>query len=454
MQTIAFSAPDNAMARAAEEIVLQLRQHGFECFWVGGAVRDMLMEKAIHDIDLVTNAAPERLAKIFPDLKTVGKSFGVHLIHRGRWDFELAVAREERTYLDGRHPELVRYTTDFDVDAQRRDFTVNALLFDPVGRKVLDYVGGIEDLKHGIIRSVGDPERRFKEDYLRMLRLVRFAADLGFEIDCATWQSACKHAADIGKLAKERIRSEVTRMLLGRSPARAMQLLAEAGMMDEFLPEVSQLQGVQQSENYHPEGDVFVHTMLMLEHFVPSGNSSADEILVWAVLLHDIGKRLTQTVDAQGQIHFFGHEAEGAKMVASIAERLRFRNNDAEAIAELVRRHMTFSQVAEMRPAKLKRFLALDLFPSMLELNRLDCIACHKLMGAFVFLLDKLCAEAGARRLPPPLVNGMDLKAAGYLPGPQYSTILNAIRDAQLSGQLQRKDEALIFLKKNFEISR
>ena len=424
---------------AAAALVSELRAAGFGAWIVGGAVRDRLCGKKPEDYDLATTARPEELAARYPEqLKLVGACFGVALLERDGRNFEIATLREERNYQDGRHPEQVRYTTDPEIDAQRRDFTVNALFFDPEHREVLDFTGGLADLQSGILRTVGDPRRRFREDYLRMLRLVRFAARLRFAIAPEAAAAARELAPLTVNIAPERVRAELTALLTGLAPDRAVRLLHELGLLHRLLPEVAALDGVEQPPEFHPEGDVFTHTLLMLAHLRCAGPE-----LAWSVLLHDIGKTPTWHRDETGRIRFFGHEAKGADMAAEITRRLRFPIDQQNAIESAVRRHMRFAQVEQMKETTLRKLLASPTFPLELELNRLDCLASHGLFAPYLRLLDEVRRRQGELALPPPLVRGRHLLAAGFTPGPAFGRVLTALYERQLGGEFQSREEAL-----------
>ena len=431
----------NPAFHAACHAVRKLKQAGFEAGLVGGSVRDLLLGRLPADYDLVSTAVPEVLAELFPGQRSVGVSFGVSLIEVEGIRFEAATAREERNYLDGRHPELVRYTDSLELDMARRDFTVNALWYDPETEEVCDCVGGVADLERGVLRTVGDPEERFREDYLRMLRAVRFAARLGFELSPGTRRAIAELAPLTAELAPERVAGELTRMLTGPAPDRAMRLLLELGLLRAVLPEVAALDGVEQPPQFHPEGDVFTHTMKMLAHM-----AYPDARLAWSVLLHDIAKPQTQSIDETGRIRFFGHESEGAELAGRILDRLRFSTADREAIVQAVRGHMRFASVREMRAAKLRRLLADPNFPLELELHRLDCIACHGFLECFVYLLDELVERrrrGEETALPERWVTGKSLIAAGCRPGPEFGPLLESIYDRQLAGEFAGPAEAL-----------
>ena len=429
--------PDTKEFQIAKLVAQKLAAAGFRAMLVGGSVRDMLMGSVPHDFDLVTTATPEDLAAVFPgQTQLVGASFGVSLVKLDGVSLEVATAREERNYLDGRHPESVRYTRDLSVDVMRRDFTVNALLYDPVGKKVVDYVGGVADLGKGVIRCVGDPKRRFSEDYLRMLRAVRFAGRFGFDLDSATRAALDELAPKCAQLSGERVREEMSKILCSPRAAESVRLMLDSGLLAAVLPEVAALAGVEQPPQFHPEGDVLTHTCLMLENMVlPNVN------LAWSVLLHDVGKKACFGHDETGHIRFFGHEAVGAELAEKILDRLRISVADRERIVAAVKNHMRFAAVREMKSSKILRMLADDNFALELELHRLDCLSCHGKMECFVYLLDQLRAMPDAK-LPPPLVLGRDLVAAGVRPSPRFGKVLHEVYERQLAGELTDRQSA------------
>lgn len=437
-QTVTASFSPDARSLAAEAIVRTLQAKHFAAAFVGGAVRDLVAGGRADDIDLVTTARPEALKALFPAMKTVGAGFGVHLIEMDGFSFEVATAREERNYLDGRHPALIRYADDLATDAVRRDFTVNALLFDPLRHEIIDYVGGLVDLRRGVIRTVGDPRRRFGEDYLRMLRAVRFAARMNFTIEPATAAAIVELAPKTALLSPERIRMEFSAMLTGPAPERAIRLCDELGLLPVLLPAVAALKGVEQPPDFHPEGDVFEHTMGMLAHL-----RLASAELAWSVLLHDIGKPATRFVDAANRIRFFGHECRGAELAAEVLNQLRFSTAEQDAIVTAIRNHMNFAQVEQMKPITRRKMLGGPGFALELELNRLDCISCHRNLAAWLLLLDDVIGLEGKTELPPPLLHGRDLIAAGFAPGPKFGKVLKEVYELQLSGQLPDRDAAL-----------
>jgi len=426
------------MLEAASELVRVLRSRGYDSGIVGGGVRDFLLGCAPADLDLVTVARPEEIAALFPESRIVGASFGVSLVRTGGFEFEVATARKERFYLDGRHPEEVKYTSDLAVDMLRRDFTVNAMWYDPVGGVVHDPAGGLDDLERGVLRTVGNPAERFKEDYLRMLRAVRFASRLRFALDPETERAIRGLAFKCAEVTGERLRAELTLMLTGPDPAGAVRLLDRTGILEAVLPEIAALHGVEQPPEYHPEGDVFVHTVSMLEHM-----ARPDPNLAWSVLLHDVGKPATRGVEPSGRIRFFNHETAGAELAGRILDRLRFSLADRDAVTKAVRNHMRFASAPQMRPAKLRRMMADPNFPLELELHRLDCVGSHGMLDVFVFLLDVLNETPEVRELPEPFVRGRDLVAAGLKPGPRFKKVLEAVFDRQLAGEFSGREEAL-----------
>ncbi|MBQ7208573.1 MAG: CCA tRNA nucleotidyltransferase [Lentisphaeria bacterium] len=424
---------------AVRSLAARFRERGYALCVVGGAVRDMVSGRTPADVDLVTSATPDEIFALFPESKLTGACFGVVRLRAEGREFEVASARLERGSMDGRHPEKVRYTRDLDTDALRRDFTVNAMRWDPLSEELSDPAGGQKDLACGLIRTVGDPGIRFEEDYLRMLRAVRFASTLGFEIEPAAFAAIRALAPRCAELSGERIREELTRMLTGRFPDRALTLLEETGLLQAVLPEAAAMKGVRQPEEFHPEGDVFEHTRLMLRRMV-----CPDELLAWSVLLHDVGKPGTASVDPDGRIRFFGHEELGEKIVHAVAERLHFSTAARDAIGHAVRNHMRMASVRDMREPKLKRLLAEEHFGMELELHRLDCLSSHGFMETFLFLLDAL-SERPDRALPDPWVRGRDLLAEGFRPSPAFGKVLSSVFDRQLAGGFADRAAALDF---------
>lgn len=436
---------------SAVEIIRTLRERGFQAYLVGGCVRDLLLGREPADYDIATDATPDQVMGIFPKTYAVGAQFGVVLVASRDPDncVEVASFRNDGIYSDGRHPDEVRYTKTPQEDVQRRDFTINGLLFDPLeNNKVLDFVGGQADLKAGIIRTIGDAHRRFGEDKLRMLRALRFAARFGYAIEEKTMQAIKRGANSIREVSHERVRDELTKMLTEGHARRAFELLDVSGLLPEVLPEVAKMKGVQQPPQFHPEGDVWVHTLMLLESLAPNSSPT----LAWGALLHDVGKPPTFRV-APDRIRFDNHAEVGTRMAEEICRRLRFSNEDTEKIMELVSHHMQFPEVTRMRESKLKRFLRMPNFAEHLELHRIDCGASHRDLTLYDFVSEKLRALPEEQIRPKPLVTGHDLIAGGYQPGPRFKEILSACEDAQLEGLVQDKAQALEWVKEHFPVN-
>ena len=449
----------------AISIVRTLRERDHKAYLVGGCVRDLLLGREPADYDVATDATPEEVMRIFPDTYAVGAQFGVVLVPLPERDVainvacrdvtcyvspkanvvEVATFRSDIGYSDGRHPDQVRFSKDPREDVERRDFTINGLLLDPVTNEVLDFVGGRKDLEAGIIRSIGDPERRFAEDKLRMLRAVRFAARFGYTIEPGTFQAIQKTASQIDQVSRERVRDELTRMLTEGHARQAFLLLDESGLLHEVLPEIEAMKGVEQPPQFHPEGDVFVHTLLLLEklpHPCPI-------TLAWGALLHDVGKPATFRV-APDRIRFDGHVDVGVKIAEEICHRLRFSNDDTDQILALVDNHMRFAHVQQMKESTFKRFVRMPRFDEHLQLHRMDCEASHGDLTSYNFTREKMASMPPAAMRPVPLITGDDLIAVGYRPGPQFKKILSAVEDGQLEGRLQTKNEAMAFVGSEF----
>jgi poly(A) polymerase len=440
----------------ATTIVQTLRQRGFHAYLVGGCVRDLLLGREPKDYDVATNATPEQVMTIFPETYAVGAQFGVVLVPvpsagedrpSGQSFTEVATFRSDIGYSDGRHPDEVRFSQDPREDVARRDFTINGMLLDPESGEVLDFVGGRKDLQDRIIRTIGDPERRFAEDKLRMLRAVQFAARFGYTIEPATFTAIQKLAHEIHVVSRERVRDELTRMLIEGHAQRAFLLLDESGLLKEVLPEISAMKGVVQPAEFHPEGDVFVHTLLLLENLP----QLCPPTLAWGALLHDVGKPATFRV-APDRIRFDGHVEVGVKMAEEICSRLRFSVDDTAQILALIDNHMRFGHATRMKESTLKKFLRMPHFEEHLALHRADCLASHGDLGTYEFAKQKLAAIPPENMRPSRLVKGDDLIAAGYQPGPKFREILNAVEDAQLEGRLPSKDEALEFVRREFPL--
>jgi tRNA nucleotidyltransferase/poly(A) polymerase len=428
----------------ATSVVRRLRERGHIAYFAGGCVRDALLGFSPKDIDIATDAHPEQVQQIFTRTVPVGAKFGVIRVLENEREFEVATFRSDGAYLDGRRPETVSFSSA-EEDARRRDFTINGMFYDPIADTVVDYVGGREDLERRVIRAIGAAQLRFGEDRLRLLRAVRFAAVLNFEIEGKTWNALREEAKEIHAVSPERIRDELIKILADARRLRGFDLLDTSGLLEQILPEVSALKGCQQPPQFHPEGDVFVHTRRMLE-FLPA---DAPALLALMVLLHDIGKPPTQTCDpAEGRIRFNGHDEVGASMSVAVMERLRFSTDEIETVAGAVRSHMMFKDVPKMRPAKLRRFMARDNFPLELELHRVDCLSSHGDLENFEFLLQKEKEFQNEPLIPPPLVNGHDLISLGLSPGPRFGEILEKVQTAQLEGEIRSREEALALVRK------
>src|SRR5271170_3006985 len=447
-------------ARAlAEHICRTLRSKGYQAYFVGGCVRDILLHREPADYDVATDATPERVEQIFPNNLTVGAIFGVVVVvqepepseqpESAAATVEVATFRSDVGYSDGRHPDQVVYATSAREDVQRRDFTINGLLLDPLTNEVLDFVGGRADLRAGIIRAIGRPEARFREDKLRMLRAVRFAARFAYVIEPETLRAIQALAPEIGQVSAERLRDELTKLLSEGHARRGFELLDETRLLPELLPEISRMKGVQQPPQFHPEGDVWVHTLLMLEG-LPAGSSPT---LAWGVLLHDVGKPPTFTPPSgpNGRIRFDQHVDVGAKMAEQICERLRFSNVDTVQIASLVANHLKFKDVPQMKRSTLKRFVRLDRFSDHMELHRLDCSSSHRNLENFEFMRRFLAETPPDEVRPVRLLTGDDLIGMGFRPGPDFKDILHAAEDAQLEGSIRSREDALIWLRKNYQ---
>ena len=434
------------MEATAKRLVERLRATGHEAFFAGGCVRDMLLGKEAHDIDIATSATPDEVQKLFPRTVAVGAQFGVIVVLEDDFEFQVATFRSDGAYKDGRHPESVSFTTA-EGDAKRRDFTVNGLFYDPLDKRIIDHVGGEADLKAGILRCIGNPLERFSEDKLRLIRCVRFSASLGFQIEEQTWQAVCRMAPQINAVSAERLRDELVKIFTHPSRLRGFDLLDESGLLEILLPEVTVMKGCEQPPEFHPEGDVFVHTRLMLSLLPPEVSIP----LVFSVLLHDTGKPATFQRDETGRIRFNGHESVSAEITKHIFDRLRFSNAETEETVVCVKNHMSFKDVKNMRVSTLKRFLARPTIEDELELHRVDCLGSHGLLDNYDFLHAKQAEFSNAPLIPPPLITGRDLIADGYKPGPLFKKILDAVEAMQLEGAVTTPEEALAWVKTQSE---
>ena len=426
----------------ALRVVQTLRQVGFQALLAGGCVRDLALGRAPKDWDVATDAEPEDVAALFDNTVAVGAQFGISVVMLEEGDYEVARFRRDGPYRNGRRPVSIE-PADARADAQRRDFTINGLFYDPASGEILDYVGGQQDLDAKVIRAIGDPAARFAEDHLRLLRAVRFAARLGFTIEPVTWDALCAQAARIADVSAERIRDELTLLLTEGGAVGGLRLLDQSGLLQAVLPEVAAMRGVPQEAEFHPEGDVWTHVQLLFEHL---DEPSAE--LAWGALLHDIGKPSTM-VQAE-RIRFHGHDAVGAEMAAAICGRLRMSNEARRVICTLVAEHMRISHVRQMRPSTLMRLLREPHFPELLQLHRADCLASHGKLDLYEFCQEQLAALKKEHLRPPALLTGSDLIAMGFTPGPLFREILAAVEDAQLEGQLDSYRAALRFVQRKF----
>lgn len=465
--------PTRPQLAAALDVLSTLRAAGHQAYLAGGCVRDLLLGRMPADYDVATSATPDQVLRLFPRTFAVGAHFGVVLVVSQPENsteeaapprmeqVEVATFRSDGLYSDGRHPDQVRYTLSPAEDVQRRDFTINGLLLDPLQsaevftdptalrNAVQDHVHGLADLDAGLIRAIGDPARRFEEDQLRLLRAVRFAARLGFEIDPATLAAIRALAPRIHAVSRERVRDELTKMLTEGRARRAFELLYSTGLLAEVLPEVARMVGVAQPPQYHPEGDVFTHTLLLLDQLNAQLEPGCSPTLAWGALLHDVGKPPTFR-RAPDRIRFDGHVEVGLAIAAEILRRFRFSNDDTRQILALVEHHMRFADAPRMRASTLKRFLRIDRFPEHLALHRMDCLAAHGNLDNWTFVRDQLAALPTEVVRPRPLVTGRELIAAGYTPGPAFRPMLNAAEDAQLEGAVITLEEALALLRARF----
>jgi poly(A) polymerase len=433
----------------ANQICRVLRQNGHRAYLVGGCVRDLLLKREPADYDVTTDARPERVQQFFDDTTAVGARFGVILVREGDAEVEVATFRSDIGYSDGRHPDHVEFSNSPEEDVLRRDFTINGLLLDPANGEVIDFVGGRADLEAHLIRAIGVAGRRFSEDKLRMVRAVRFAARFGYEIELKTFEAIRALAPQISQVSAERLRDELTKILTEGAARRGFELLEETGLLPVLLPEIARLRGVQQPPQFHPEGDVWIHTRMMLEGL----RAGSSPTLAWGVLLHDVGKPPTFTPPAgpEGRIRFDEHVEVGTRMAEEICRRFRFSTEDTEQIASLVANHLRFKDVHQMRASTLKRFARLIRFEEHLELHRLDCLSSHGSLDAYEFVQRFLAETPPDQVRPPRLITGEDLKALGFAPGPLFKQILSAIEDQQLEGRLTSREDAIRYIQSEFQ---
>jgi poly(A) polymerase len=450
---------------AALKIVVALRARGYEAYFAGGCVRDLLLGREPADYDVATNATPDVVLEMFPRTFAVGAHFGVVLVAPGSEEAgfvtEVATFRSDLSYSDGRHPDAVRYTKTAEEDVRRRDFTINGLLLDPLRGgglsdkstgdpkllrgAVLDYVGGLADLDAGVLRAIARAEQRFEEDHLRMLRGVRFAARFGFELETETERAIRSLASRIHAVSRERVRDELTKMLTEGHARRAFELLDETGLLNEVLPEVSRMKGVEQPPQFHPEGDVWIHTLMLLEQLEPG----CSETLAWGALLHDVGKPPTFK-RSPDRIRFDGHVEMGVAMGAEICRRFRFSNEETQQVLTLIENHMRFMDAQRMKESTLKRFFRLERFEEHLALHRMDCLAASGNLDHWEFVRERFFSMPEALVRPKPLITGRELIAAGYPPGMRFREMLRAAEDAQLEGTVATAEEALKLVRGKF----
>jgi poly(A) polymerase len=449
--------PAAAQFEAARVIIKTLRAAGHQAYLAGGCVRDLLLDRSPSDYDIATSATPDLVLDMFPRTFAVGAHFGVVLVApesaNAGFVTEVATFRSDGAYSDGRHPDAVRYTTSAEEDVKRRDFTINGLLLDPLQNTdnlraaVLDYAGGVADLDAGVLRAIGRAEQRFAEDHLRMLRAVRFAARFDFEIEANTKRAIRFLAAQIHAVSHERVRDELTKMLTEGRARRAFELLDETALLHEVLPEIERMKGVEQPPHYHPEGDVWTHTLMLLEQLEPGCSMT----LAWGALLHDVGKPPTFRV-APDRIRFDGHVEVGAAMAAEICRRFRFSNDESRQVLALVQNHMRFADVERMRVSTLKRFFRLEDFAEHLALHRMDATASNRNLHYWQFAHDRWQSMPEETVRPQPLITGRELIAAGYRPGAQFREMLDAAEDAQLEGSITTAEDALRFVREKFGV--
>lgn len=433
-----MSRAEQSLSERARGLVQKLQQAGYAAYWVGGCVRDFLLKREPSDYDIATSALPEQIERLFPRTIAVGRKFGVMVVVEEKKQFQVATFRAEADYRDGRHPEQVSFA-DARADALRRDFTVNGLFYDPVAQRLHDWVGGEADLRARRIRTIGSPEERFAEDHLRLLRAVRFAAQLGFEIEPATLAAISRLGKRIQTVSAERVRDELLKLFSPPHAARGLELLDQSGLLQFVLPELVPTKTCEQSPDFHPEGTVFAHLLLMLKHLP----ADAEPLLPWAVLLHDIAKPQTSSRDpVTGSIHFYEHERLGAHMAEALLERLRFPRKQIEAVVKAVRCHMQFKDAPKMRKATLRRMLMRPTFPLELSLHRLDCLGSHGEMQIYHFLVEQSKQLQAQPELRPPLLTGNDLLAMGMKPGPAMGAILRELREKQLQDELTSQSQA------------
>lgn len=434
----------------ARSIVETLHSNGYKAFFVGGCLRDALLDHKLqeHEYDITTNAPPEDIQKLFPKNVPIGRQFGVILVHCDNSQVEVATFRKESKYEDGRHPSEVKYSTSEIEDISRRDFTINGMLYDPIKNEIHDHVNGEKDLQEAVIRTIGDPELRFGEDKLRMIRAVRFASRLSFTIEDGTFKAIRQLNSSINEVSKERIRDEILKIITQQNPGEGIKLLDKTGLLKHILPEVSDMIGVEQPPQFHPEGDVFIHTCIVLDKLYEITEGEYSDEVAMGALLHDVGK--PPTFEISDRIRFNGHDRVGAAMAKKICKRLRLSRKQTEHIASLINEHLKFKDVLKMKESTLKKFISIPKFDEHLTMHLADCLGSHGITEAHDFIKHKLESLTEEEIKPPPLINGNDLIRCGLKPGPLFSKILNKIEEQQLEGKLTDRESAITFVKKHF----
>ncbi len=431
-------AKKNLVYLAGLKILSRLEENGHKAYFAGGFVRDLIVGREIKDIDIATSATPDEIEKIFSRTYETGKSFGVLNVLDGEFKFEVATFREERGYSDGRHPDTVVYSDDPSIDSARRDFTINSMFYSPVSEEIIDFQFGLRDLHCGLIRSVGNPFDRFAEDHLRIMRAIRFSAEYGFAIEAETKSAMLVNLPNLKKISHERIRDELGKMLRGFDPASAFKTLDDFGVLEELIPELDEMKNTPQDPEYHPEGDVMTHTLIMLSHLV-----SPSIELAWSTLLHDCGKPRSFSIGGDGKRHFYGHEETGARIANAVMSGFRMPTKIISSVESAVRNHMRIASVAKMRGAKISRLLSSEKFSDELELHRIDCASSHRKMDSYLYLLDRYSEFEAKPKIPKPIINGKDLIGMGFIPGPLFSRILSELHNRQMENEKLGKIELL-----------
>jgi poly(A) polymerase len=435
----------------AKEVVSELRNAGHKAYCVGGCARDTLLKIAPKEYDITTSATPEEVSKIFPHTVPIGVTFGVILVIIGQYKFEVATFRKDQSYSDGRHPDSVTYSTLEQEDVLRRDFTINGMLYDPIEEEVIDHVGGIDDLENKIIRTIGDPYERFNEDKLRMMRAVRFNSRYNFELDLNTFKAIEKLAPEITQVSSERIRDEIIKIITQKNPGYGLKMLSECGLLKYVLSDVEIMNGVEQPPQFHPEGDVFIHTCLVLDKLFQNEDGVVSPELAMGALLHDVGKPPTFSVS--DRIRFNGHDKLGAEMSKKICRDLKLSNKQIEIIYSLIKEHLKFKDVSKMKKSTLKRFIGMPHFEEHMALHLADCQASHGLTDAYDFIMETFSEFEKEEIKPAPLLSGKELIEMGYKPGPLFSEILNFVEEAQLEGEIEDVEDARKIVSQEYPLS-